>query len=270
MKSFHLPNKFYYWILAIILIIILHFSGILKPIETYLTKVLNPVAKILQESAYLVSGRQSFKSEDLDLVLELEELRSKQAHDTISLVKLKLLEEENEKLRNQLDFLSHNEYKLVSANIISRSDLFSTETNRQEIIIDKGSLDGLSEGLGVLDENGILVGKIINLKERSAQVCLSVGDDCQIPITILNEDRTMGISRGELGLTIKIDLLPQAEDLSLGDIVISSGLGSQIPHGLVVGKIIEINKQSNEIWQDLSLDPLYSAAKLSLVSIVLP
>ena len=65
-------------------------------------------------------------------------------------------------------------------------------------------------------------------------------------------------------------VIPQSEKVSLDDIVITSGLGENIPRGLVVGKVILVNSESNEIWQSATIEPLANFDNLTLVSVILP
>ncbi len=54
-----------------------------------------------------------------------------------------------------------------------------------------------------------------------------------------NENRTIGISQGNLALTLKINFVSQIDQVEEGDLVISSGLDSEIPRGFIVGKVIK-------------------------------
>jgi rod shape-determining protein MreC len=124
--------------------------------------------------------------------------------------------------------------------------------------------------LGVVDENGVIIGKIIEVKDHSARACLTTGANCQLAAAIINETKTIGLSEGELGLTIKMNYIPQMENIRPEDIVITSGLGGDIPRGLVIGRVSQVNNQSNEIWQDVTIEPLSSLRSLTIVSVILP
>jgi rod shape-determining protein MreC len=80
----------------------------------------------------------------------------------------------------------------------------------------------------------------------------------------------MGITEGDLGLTIKMNFIPQSDTINLDDTVITSGLGGNIPRGLVIGKVSQVNNRSNEIWQDVSIEPLINLNSLTIVSVLIP
>ncbi|MDD2680666.1 MAG: rod shape-determining protein MreC [Patescibacteria group bacterium] len=270
MLLFWKQRNYWRWFGVILLILILHWVGLLRPIENYLSKVVRPV------DHYLYSIGSWFKGAPYDdlsiegLELKLEQAQTELALATIDQAKLELLTEENDKLRQQLNFLDNNHYEAVGANIVSRQDLFNTADNAQDIILDKGARDGLRPGLGVINESGIIIGKIIEVKDYSARACLTTGSDCQLAAALLNDSKTVGLSEGELGLTIKMNFIPQMEEIKTNDILITSGLGDDIPRGLVIGRVAQVNNQSNEIWQDVTIEPLASLHNLTVVSVIIP
>ena len=157
------------------------------------------------------------------------------------------------------------------ANIISRGE------GNQSVVIDKGFRDGLVPGLAVVSSTalgtssqGVIIGKIINIKEQIAEVYLVTNRNSKLAASILGENKTSGIASGELGLTIKMDFIPQTENIKAGDIVATSGLEPSIPRGLVIGRVTKVNKENNEVWQTAVIEPLVSLNALSIVSILLP
>lgn len=256
--------------MAIFFVLILHWTGLLRPVENYLSIVIRPLDRSLHSlGSWFKNGTYDDLSPE-NMSVKLEEMQAELALATISEAKLELLTEENNKLRQQLNFLDNNHYKAVSANIVSRQNLFNTADNAQDIILDKGLKDGLRSGLGVINEAGIIIGKIIEVKDYSARACLTTGSDCQLAAAVLNQAKTIGLSEGELGLTIKMNFIPQMEKIEPNDILITSGLGDGIPRGLVIGRVSQINNQSNEIWQDVTIEPLASLHNLTVVSVIIP
>lgn len=269
MFSFLKSRKFIYWLIAITFIFIIHAVGLLRPLESLVVYGLGPINKYFHKLAITVRDpNQEFSRSELESqLLTLKEQRAKEAVDEAQMV---LLLEENRKLREQLNFLDNHQYRSLSANILARQNLFDSSDKVQDIILDRGAKDGIVPGLAVVDEQGIIIGKVIESQDNSARACLTVAPDCRLAVAILNKDRTIGLSDGDLGLTIKLDFIPQLEEINLGDIVISSGLGDNIPRGLVVGRVTQVNKQSNEIWQDVNIESLASVYNLTVVSVILP
>jgi rod shape-determining protein MreC len=270
MFSFVRSRNFLKWLSIIFIIFLIHILGISRPLERLIVGWINPVNSYFHNSVGSLFKSDNPHNSIDELEGKLQELQSKFVQSTLEEAKIDLLIEENEKLRQQLNFLEANDYQALSANIISRQNIFENISNVQDIILDKGSQDGVSVGLGVINEKGVIIGKIVEIKDNSSRACLTVAPDCRLAVGLLNKDRTVGLSEGNLGLTIKVNFIPQSENINTNDIVITSGLADNIPRGLVLGRVTEVNKQSNEIWQDVSIESLASLATLTLVSIILP
>lgn len=209
-------------------------------------------------------------SQTNDLKIENNQLKEQLAMITIDKAKFQALEEENEKLREFLNYSETSELNLILSNVIARQSFLGINSQEQNLIIDKGRKDGLIEGLAVLSELGSVVGKIIKVKEASSLVCLLNNRNCQLAVTILNEDKTLGLTEGEKGLSIKMNLIPQTEDIKVNDIVVSSGLDNLVPRDLTLGRIYQVEKKGNDIWQSALIEPTILFDDLSILAIVLP
>jgi rod shape-determining protein MreC len=183
---------------------------------------------------------------------------------------LKMVDEENNILREQLGFFAKNKYKHILSNVIFRGDIADISGQTETIIIDKGSRDGLSPGLPVLSSEGIIVGKIAAVKDNIAEVYLTNNPKCKLAATILSQTNTTGIAEGELGLTIKMNFIPQNINIAKNNTVITSGLEKFIPRGLVIGNVIDVYKENNELWQTATIEPLVNGDDLIIVSIIMP
>ncbi len=140
----------------------------------------------------------------------------------------------------------------------------------RSIIIDRGESDGLEKGLVVIDDKGVVVGKIVATKGKIAQVLLTNNPECKLAAKILNDANTSGITEGELGLTISMGFIPQTNEIRVNDIVVTSGLEEAIPRGLVIGRVTAVARESNELWQRALLEPLSDPNSLIIVSVLLP
>ena len=124
--------------------------------------------------------------------------------------------------------------------------------------------------LGLINEEGVVVGKIIDIKPGTAKICLTTSPGCQLAASLQNQNKTLGIVEGDLGLTIKMSYIPQLEKININDIVITSGLGGDIPRGLVIGKVQSVRNESNEIWQSATIEPLVNMDNLTVLAVIIP
>lgn len=252
------------------LLVFLYLMGLLKPIETVALKVLNPITSRLYRVSTDIRKTYSDRTTKHGLQIEIDEL-----HDQINSLleekaELENIKEENKVLRDNLRFLSKKEYNYSLANILSRDSAIDKNGRTESVIIDQGTKDGLAVGLAVVNGKGILVGKISEVKDAIARVNLTNNENCKIAATALNDDRTSGITEGELGLTIKMSFIPQDREININDIIVTSGLEPMIPRGLIIGRVIEVDKENNELWQEAIIEPIIDPDELIIVTVLNP
>ncbi|MFZ4648158.1 MAG: rod shape-determining protein MreC [Patescibacteria group bacterium] len=251
-------------LLVLLFLIIGHYSGLLNPLESRIFSVARPF------NNWLYRQSSDINKNNRDLEVDLATCQNKISNLAVDSAKVSELQDENNKLRAFINFFSNHEYRKIYADVLAQELLSEKNETRQNIIIDKGFKDGVLVGLGVIDESGVIVGKVVESKDRSAKICLVTSSSCKLAATIQNKEKTIGVSEGSLGLTTKMNFIPQTEKINLNDLVITSGLGEIIPRGLVIGRVSEVINKSNEIWQSATIEPLVDLNNLTIVSVVLP
>lgn len=246
-----------------LIVVILHYSGIFLPVERVAMKILTPIG----------AGFYNF-SQKIKILWELkpstenyEELRAEISRLTTQNVELKILEEENQKLRDLLNFEKTNQYNLLVAKIIGRDPSFSNH-----FILDKGTRVGIQNNFSIISPEGMLVGKILKAEENTSVIIIPTDANFQTAATISGKTKknTSGLVRGEKGLGIRMEFIPQDEIIEVGDVVSTSGLERNMPAGLVIGKIAEVEKEARNIFGEATISPLIDYEKLSVVAILLP
>ncbi len=266
-----LKLRFLFLFLAAVgLLVFLHNSRIIAPIEGVLQTVLNPVSSKLHVFAGKFNLLYRNQTRKGDLSSRIDYLESSLEEVTIENASLKKMEEENIKLRQYLDFFDdHEGFKKVMANVVAR-EVLSQEQEKSDLIIDRGSGDGLYEGLVVMDEKGAVVGKIVAVEERSSRLKIVTDQECKLAAAVLSGSRTVGTTAGNLGLTINLDFVPQSAMIKPGDIIVTSGLEPNIPSGLAIGRVTMVDKGTNQIWQKVNAEPVVDFDKIFIVAVVLP
>jgi rod shape-determining protein MreC len=87
---------------------------------------------------------------------------------------------------------------------------------------------------------------------------------------VLNGNRTVGVTGGNLGLTINLDFVPQTANVKIDDIIVTSVLDQNIPSGLAIGRVISADKGTNEVWQRVVAEPIVDFDKLFIAAVILP
>lgn len=270
-------RKYIIIVAAILLLLVLHYAKLLNPVEAFLAKGLKPVFKIFYSFGSGLSQTYFDQTVKIDLAAELKGARETVNKLTAENAELKFLQEENSTLRKQLNFLAKSGGRHLMANIISRGELTGDSESGQAVVVDKGLKDGLFAGLAAVsfvspgdERQGAVIGKIVNVKDHIAEVYLVTSKNCKLAAAILGEKKTSGIVSGELGLTIKMDFIPQTENIKEGDLVATSGLERNIPRGLLIGRVTKVIKENNQVWQSATIEPQINLDALSVVSILLP
>ncbi len=271
-------TKRYVTLIAVIgLLIFLHFSNLLLPVEYFISNYTRPILTSFYSFSSKFRITYNQRTNKTDLAAKVKQLENQVNQLIGENVKLKMTETENQFLRQQLKFLSTNQYKYQIANIVSRGELSDTAKNSQTILIDKGIADGIATGLAVVspnilqaDSQGIVIGKVGSVKQHLSEINLITNPQCKLAVSILNQSKTNGIIHGELGLTVKMEFIPQTEEIKIGDLTVTSGLEQNINRGLVVGKITEVIKENNDLWQSAVIEPLINLDDLTIVAVLIP
>ncbi len=259
------------FIAAVGLLIFLHLIGWLAPVERGFFLVFDPVASQLQSWSNEITQKYSNSVRQGNLAAQVGDLENQVEQLTVQNADLKNLQDENSVLRQHLKFLdSSQQKKYVLANVVSREILNGPEESLGDLVIDKGQDDGVIAGLAVLDETGAVVGKVTATEEKISRVTLITNSGCKMAATLQNLNRTIGVTGGDLGLTINMDYIPQVETVTVGDLVVTSGLEANIPRGLLIGQVAKVDKGSNDIWQSVNIQPAANLNNLTIVSVIVP
>lgn len=168
----------------------------------------------------------------------------------------------NERLRELLDFRQGLSLRALPAEVIAEdaSSWFRT------VVIDKGLDDGVREGLPVVVAEGV-VGRIIRSAARQSRVLL-VTDASSAVASLVQRNRSRGISRGK-GEVLTFEFALREEDIEVGDVVVSSGMGGVFPKGLTIGTVDRVVRQEYGLFQTVSLLPAVDFSRLEEVLVLL-
>lgn len=198
----------------------------------------------------------------INLQKENAQLREEVNKLKTELAQLAEVKKENENLKKLLGFVSANNYNYEAAEVIA----YDPSNIRGMITLNKGKKQGVLPGMAVISE-GFLIGRIYDASDNTSKVMLITDPESVIPVT-LKSGSANGIVRGAIGLGLLLEKVPQDEKVSVGDTVISSGLGGDLPRGLILGQIEKVNKQDNSLFVSASLRPAANFNNLFRVLII--
>ncbi|MEI6288106.1 MAG: rod shape-determining protein MreC [bacterium] len=253
-------------LIAIILIIGLHYLGWLRPVENLLVQTVAPVQSKVFSSSFGLKNFYNAWLAKRDLLSENEQLKNQLLNSQLDKTKLNSLQAENDLLKQELKFIDTSKVKYIPATIITGV----SDSDSQSIVIDRGSNDGLKKGLAVVAGGGVLVGKIQEVSNNYSKVLLLSDNKSRVAATIQNMNNTTGLVEGQFGLSFSMTNIPQDQDLKEGDLIVTSGLEGQIPKGLLIAKVGHVNQVASEIFKTALLTPIISFDNLSRVIVITP
>lgn len=180
------------------------------------------------------------------------------------------IRKENERLKEQLDFKETLTNKNYVAQIIARDPdgLYSG------ITINKGSRHGIKKGMPVLavqHGNVGVVGKIITVGIGTSMIMPVYDLQCNISARIQNT-RDIGIVSGngteDGSLVMKYIKKRVLEELSYGDIVVTSGENNNYMRDIPIGTISKITVLDYDSSLNIELNPIIDFSRLETVIVV--
>lgn len=134
--------------------------------------------------------------------------------------------------------------------------------------LDRG--DGVEPGMAVLNADG-LVGRVHHAYGDYSDVLLTTDPQSSVDVTV---PRTggRGVLTGvgaESSYACKIEYLERGEEVQVGDVVVTSGLGGVFPPGIPVGTVSEVTTKEYELYQEVEVKPAVDFSSLQRVLVVL-
>ena len=254
------------WLLGIVLLSVvlatLAAAGLSQPVEEVASTVFGPIQRGLRQAAEPVANLVE-NVDDFDRVDdENRSLRNRIEQLEAELARVR---EEQIEFRGREALLAvqddQNEIFLL-AQVITR-DL----TGLQDVIgLDRGSNDGVEEGMSVIAEGGSLVGVISEVRPSSSFVRLVTDPDASVR-ALHQLSRSEGVVRGDTGGNLRVEFVPRTADVQPGHLFITSGLGGLMPKGIPIGRVASAEGSAQDVFRRVRLEPLAPLDEVELVLI---
>ena len=224
-----------------------------SPIQNILTSATSSISDVFDHYFFLVET-----SKENDRLLLKVNLLSKKNNELIE--RNKLLERSD----NLIEFLDKDERPFVIAKVIG----YDATQWSKVIFINRGTNHKVQKNSSVMNNAGV-IGHVIHSSPNSSKVLL-ITDSRSAVDSLFQETRESGITVGTGENICEMKFVPISAKINLGDKVISSGLGGVFPKGLVVGRVVDIVKQSQELFQDIMVEPSADLSNIEEVIVLLP
>ncbi|MDO9557132.1 MAG: rod shape-determining protein MreC [Coriobacteriia bacterium] len=225
--------------------------GIVAPLE----RIGNAIASPIEAVGGWFSGL-AVSSQDMDtLRTQNDELRQR-------LAELEEARQENDRLRELVEFAEERKLVKVGARVIGRP----TSSWDGVITIDRGSVDRIEAGMPVLAAQGLL-GQVFEVSGHAAKVRL-ITDQRSGVAAMVQSTRVVGVVRGSIEGELTLDFVSAETTPVVGDVIITSGLGGVYPKGLVIGDVTSVDMRRGELFLRIGLVSRVPVSQLEEVLIL--
>jgi rod shape-determining protein MreC len=233
-------------------------SFALRPFQGAIADVAGGAAGV----AGAIGEIDGLRSENGALRAENERLANENAR--LEAVKL-----ENEQLTALVQLQSGLEHETVATRVIGRETL---ET-RRVVILDKGSDDGIEQGDVVIVQGGALAGRVTAVGPTFAKVTL-ISDSTSTVVGQLLGSGKSGEVVGQAGGVLVMRNVDSAVEIGLDEevftagIEVNGGIRSPYPKGLVIGAVVDVQRDANDVVQTAFLAPAANLDSFELALVI--
>ena len=234
-------------------------SFALRPFQAALAAAAEGIAGV----ASAVTEIDALRIDNAALLDENERLANENA-------RLRAVREENDQLTALLQLRSGFEHETVAARVIGREML---ETRRL-ITLDKGTDDGIELGDVVILKGGALAGRVTDAGPNFARITL-ISDSSSTVVGQLLGTGATGEIVGQAGSVLIMRNIDSAVQIGLDEevftagIELAGGIRSPYPKGLVIGTVVDVERDANDVVQTAYLVPAANLDSFELALVII-
>lgn len=252
--------------LSVLLIFIEANTRLLVPFRSVLGTVATPVyllanvpTSIWQAGGWfvdVVADRVGMRERITDLEKEVADL-------TAVSQQFLAMREENNRLRELLG----SSARVPGQKLIAELVAVVPGSQKHQVVINKGTADGVAVGAAVIDPRG-LFGQVIETARMTSVVLLITDTTHAVPAEVgRNNIRVIAAGWGEYDL-LRLEAVPKSSDIREGDVLYSSGLGGRFPQGYPVGTVIAVEKLRTARFASVRVRPAAALDRSRYVLVV--
>jgi len=152
--------------------------------------------------------------------------------------------------------------ELVLAEVIGYSGPFQ----QRNLIVNKGSLNGIKPELPVISTNGI-VGKVVTVASDHSIVLPFTNPRFQLPV--MDKDTgVQGILQADINGKIYMNMIKIGSQISVGDTIVTSNLSDLYPKSYPVGIVSRIHESKDYLFISAEIQPFTQVENLEHIFII--
>ncbi|HPN73306.1 MAG TPA: rod shape-determining protein MreC [Candidatus Omnitrophota bacterium] len=227
-------------------VLLIFFPPVFNLAKAVSLKVVTAPVVVFNSAVKYFRSRRSLDRENFALKAKVTEL-------SLELARAKGLVAENRRLKDLLDLKEGLGYETISAEVIAR------DPNNWigSFTVNKGSGNGIKKGAAVCSSKG-LVGRVADVYPQTSLVMLVTHPGFRAG-GMLVETGLNGVVEGDGKGHARLLYLPLDSEVRLGQTVVTSGHSREFPKGVVIGRVISVEKNATGLFKNAVLKPEASA-----------
>lgn len=266
--------------LLILIIVVIALALVVLAVSLKKDRNLNPVERIIKDTGMtalkvvntpfkMIKNKIDSAHEKNNLYKKYKKLKKKS--DEVNMIKAsnKNLESEVKKLQDVLDLNNLLSDKVeCNATVVSRNIGYWYD----ELTIDKGKKDGVLKDMAVITSKG-LIGRIIKVSNHYSTVKLLSNDNMDNKISVkisVNDGYVYGlISKYDSKInTYTVEGISQNVDIPEGADVVTTGMGTTFPSGLLIGKVKKITTDNFDLSKVVEVESAVNFNDIDYVTVL--
>lgn len=240
---------------------------VMQPLRTVLAAVLYPVQWLALQPVQLAEGGSAYFSALSSAQAERDAAYRKLGLQALRSGTVEQLTLENERLRRLMELRQRTQPSGQAAEVLYDA----ADPYTRKVIIDKGLLHKVTPGSPVLDESGVM-GQITRVYPAVSEVTLITDRDQSIPV-LNTRTGARGVAFGDSGSnadSMELRYMAANADVSVGDLLTTSGVDGVYPAGLPVARVARVERRVDTVFARIYCTPLALVSGASHVLVLEP
>jgi rod shape-determining protein MreC len=238
-------------------------------VEKVIVRLIAPVQWVSAMAAQRLSGIVSDYVYLVDVKQDNAALAADNARLRARVRKLESLEAENRRLKGLLELRQELGGEVVSAQVVAKDTVEFFRV--AHVMLDRPARDIPDRArLPVVTLDGV-VGTTGKVSGDTVEVQLVVDAGAGVDV-VVERTGARGFVRGagdETRYLCKVEYVKRTDEVEVGDLLVSSGVGRRFPPGLPVARVSKVVKRDFGIYQTVLAEPTVDLSRLEEVLIVL-
>jgi rod shape-determining protein MreC len=241
-------------------------------LQTNVNLILNPIEVTIDGGVDTLGSYWTTLTQLNELRDENERLRAENATLKEELSRMPAIFRLNEDWTAISEAQQSSQYETIIARVVVRD---ITDVRPKVIIINRGTADGVARGQVIIDAGGGLVGRVSQAWAYNAEIKL-VNDTSAVVIGEEAESGATGTVQGQIGGLLEMQYVDSTATLTKGQAVVTAGrvlpsgnVASPYPPGLLIGTIISVSSDPNQVVQSAIIRPAADLENANFVLVIM-